>query len=230
MSDGARWLPSSIGLDFRTRLDGGRIGFDPLIRPKILLAFRLTQLTTADWSMERYLVPGPQIDYGHKKFQIGRQKDNAMRRDFLSSVLRLLPGGKNCSKVMCSMIIPCAVYWILPNLGLKKITDDKGPVPIRFEWDDKKTLMPLGEHTSHWSNYLGELIGEMPLYYPSLQKILAERKAAIMTKIGIRMPRLPFGMIPGTKLEPLKISKTGQRAWSYAGSDPGHLLAFEIRW
>ncbi|GKD40206.1 reverse transcriptase domain-containing protein, partial [Tanacetum coccineum] len=70
------------------------------------------------------------------------------------------------------------------NLGLKKITDDKGPVPIRFEWDDKKTLMPLGEHTSHWSNYLGELIGEMPLYYPSLQKILAERKAAIMTKIG----------------------------------------------
>ncbi|GJW00546.1 hypothetical protein Tco_1555797, partial [Tanacetum coccineum] len=24
------------------------------------------------------------------------------------------------------------------NLGLKKITDDKGPVPIRFEWNDKK--------------------------------------------------------------------------------------------
>nr|GEV84562.1 hypothetical protein [Tanacetum cinerariifolium] len=40
------------------------------------------------------------------------------------------------------------------NLGLKKITDDKGPVPIRFEWDDKKTLMPLGDHASHWSNYL----------------------------------------------------------------------------
>ncbi|GJS93983.1 hypothetical protein Tco_0800951 [Tanacetum coccineum] len=53
------------------------------------------------------------------------------------------------------------------NLRLKKITDDKGPVPIRFEWDDKKTMMPLGEHASHWSNYLGELIREMPLYYPS---------------------------------------------------------------
>ncbi|GJY59706.1 hypothetical protein Tco_0459598 [Tanacetum coccineum] len=50
------------------------------------------------------------------------------------------------------------------NLGLKKITDDKGPVPIRFEWDDKKTMMPLGGHASHWSNYLGELIREMPLY------------------------------------------------------------------
>ncbi|GJW58441.1 reverse transcriptase domain-containing protein [Tanacetum coccineum] len=57
------------------------------------------------------------------------------------------------------------------NLGLKKITDDKGPVPIRFEWDDKKTLMPLGDHASHWSNYLGVLIREMPLYYPSWQII-----------------------------------------------------------
>ncbi|GKC87879.1 hypothetical protein Tco_1148528 [Tanacetum coccineum] len=35
------------------------------------------------------------------------------------------------------------------NLGLKKITDDNGPVQIRFEWDDKKTLMPLGDHASH---------------------------------------------------------------------------------
>nr|GEY13727.1 hypothetical protein [Tanacetum cinerariifolium] len=33
------------------------------------------------------------------------------------------------------------------NLGLKKITDDKGPVPIQFEWDDKRTIMPLGDHT-----------------------------------------------------------------------------------
>nr|GEX39573.1 hypothetical protein [Tanacetum cinerariifolium] len=70
------------------------------------------------------------------------------------------------------------------NLGLKKITDDKGLVPIRFEWDDKKTLMPLGDHASHWSNYLKELTREMPLYYYSWQKVPAERKAAIMTKIG----------------------------------------------
>ncbi|GJV60011.1 hypothetical protein Tco_1466111 [Tanacetum coccineum] len=156
------------------------------------------------------------------------------------------------------------------NLGLKKITDDKGLVPIRFEWDDKKTMMPLGDHASHWSNYLGELIREMPLYYPSWQKVPAERKAVILTKIGtqfelkphmqsqrwtdinagiqqhlqklasgndvprtlpqhIGMPNLPFGMIPEIKPEPLKIAKTGQRARSYAGRDPGHLLAFEIR-
>nr|GEY14299.1 DNA-binding pseudobarrel domain-containing protein [Tanacetum cinerariifolium] len=90
------------------------------------------------------------------------------------------------------------------NLGLKKITDDKGSVPIRFEWDDKKTLMPLGEHASHWSNYLGELIREMPLYYPSWQKVSTERKIGIL--------RSRFGMIPGTKPEPLKIAKTGQKS------------------
>ncbi|GJY78226.1 hypothetical protein Tco_0484027 [Tanacetum coccineum] len=71
------------------------------------------------------------------------------------------------------------------NLGLKKITDDKGPVSIRFEWDDKKIMMPLGDHASHWSNYLGELIREIPLYYPSWQKVSAERKATIVTKIGM---------------------------------------------
>nr|GEY29881.1 hypothetical protein [Tanacetum cinerariifolium] len=116
------------------------------------------------------------------------------------------------------------------NLGLKKITNDKGPVPIRFEWDDKKTMMPLGDHASHWSNYLGELIREMPLYYPSWQKVLAKCKAMILTKIRIGKPSLPFGMIPGTKPDPLKIAKTGQRARSYADRDPSHLLAFEIRW
>nr|GEX87887.1 hypothetical protein [Tanacetum cinerariifolium] len=76
------------------------------------------------------------------------------------------------------------------NLGLKKITDDKGPVPIRFEWDNKKTLVPLGEHASHWSNYLRELIREMPLYYPSWQKVPAERKAATLTKIGYQCGHL----------------------------------------
>ncbi|GJS75928.1 hypothetical protein Tco_0725809 [Tanacetum coccineum] len=77
------------------------------------------------------------------------------------------------------------------NLGLKKITDEKGPVPIRFEWDDKKTMMPLGDHASHWSNYLGELIREITLYYPSWQKVPAERKAAILTKIGTQFDLKP---------------------------------------
>nr|GEU82406.1 reverse transcriptase domain-containing protein [Tanacetum cinerariifolium] len=70
------------------------------------------------------------------------------------------------------------------NIGLKKITDDKGPILNQFEWDDKKTKMPLGDHASHWSNYLGKLIREMPLYYPSWKKVSVKRKAAILTKIG----------------------------------------------
>nr|GEY79552.1 hypothetical protein [Tanacetum cinerariifolium] len=77
------------------------------------------------------------------------------------------------------------------HLGLKKITDDKGPVSIWFEWDDKNTMMPLSDHASHWSNYLGELIREMRLYYPSWQKVLAERKAAILTKIGTQFDLKP---------------------------------------
>nr|GEY06845.1 hypothetical protein [Tanacetum cinerariifolium] len=77
------------------------------------------------------------------------------------------------------------------NLGIKKITDDKGPVPIQFEWDNKKPLMPLGDHVSYWSNYLGELIREMPLYYPSWQKVPAERKATIVTKIGTQFDLKP---------------------------------------
>ncbi|GJZ63177.1 RNA-directed DNA polymerase [Tanacetum coccineum] len=71
------------------------------------------------------------------------------------------------------------------------LTDDKGPVSIRFEWDDKKTMMPIGDHVSHWSNYLGELIREMPLYYPSWQHVLAERKAAIVTKIRTQFDLKP---------------------------------------
>nr|GEU56416.1 hypothetical protein [Tanacetum cinerariifolium] len=77
------------------------------------------------------------------------------------------------------------------NLRLKNLIEDKGPVPIRFEWDDKKTLMPLGEHASHWSNYLGELIREMPLYCPSWQKVPAERKATIITKIETQFDLKP---------------------------------------
>ncbi|GKA82475.1 hypothetical protein Tco_0789223 [Tanacetum coccineum] len=42
------------------------------------------------------------------------------------------------------------------NLGLKAITDKSGPVPIWFEFGDRKTLMPPGDHASHWANYLGD--------------------------------------------------------------------------
>nr|GFB22250.1 hypothetical protein [Tanacetum cinerariifolium] len=53
------------------------------------------------------------------------------------------------------------------NLGLKKITNIHGPVSIWFEWNDRETLMPLGDHTAHWANYLRELVRELPMHYPS---------------------------------------------------------------
>ncbi|GJU46178.1 RlpA-like double-psi beta-barrel domain-containing protein [Tanacetum coccineum] len=44
----------------------------------------------------------------------------------------------------------------------------------------------------------------------------------------IRMRRLPFGLIPRTLPGVLKMLETGQRARSYAGRDPGHLLSSKI--
>nr|GFA83381.1 hypothetical protein [Tanacetum cinerariifolium] len=48
------------------------------------------------------------------------------------------------------------------NLELKAITDKSGLIPIRFEVDNRETLMPLGDHVAHWANYLGELVRELP--------------------------------------------------------------------
>ncbi|GJW10261.1 hypothetical protein Tco_1576088 [Tanacetum coccineum] len=44
----------------------------------------------------------------------------------------------------------------------------------------------------------------------------------------IRICILPFGLILRTLPEPLKMLETRQRAQSYAGRDPGHLLSSEI--
>nr|GFA68968.1 hypothetical protein [Tanacetum cinerariifolium] len=69
------------------------------------------------------------------------------------------------------------------NLGLKAITDKSGPVSIRFEVDDRETLMPFGDHAAHWANYLGELVRELPLHYPSWRQMPSEQKAGVMAKI-----------------------------------------------
>nr|GEW66635.1 Gag-Pol polyprotein [Tanacetum cinerariifolium] len=158
---------------------------------------------------------------------------------------------------------------------------------IRFEWNDKETLMPLGDHAAHWANYLGELVKELPMHYPSWRQVPVERKAGVMAKIEnlsasqksirassiickrptmakslhsrqgigfliprprlttwrasdkdvprtfsrqIGMRRLPSRMIRRTLPGLLKITKTGQRARSYADRDPDHLPPSKIRW
>nr|GFA65672.1 acidic leucine-rich nuclear phosphoprotein 32 family member A [Tanacetum cinerariifolium] len=69
------------------------------------------------------------------------------------------------------------------NLPLKEITDTKGPIPIRFEVRDKQALMPHGEHATHWSSYIGEVIRGVPLYHPSWLKVPKERKAMLIADI-----------------------------------------------
>ncbi|GJZ09802.1 hypothetical protein Tco_0544085 [Tanacetum coccineum] len=69
------------------------------------------------------------------------------------------------------------------NLGLKAITDKSGPVPIRFEFGDRETLMPLGKHAALWANYLGELVRELSLHYHSWRQVPTEQKAGVMARI-----------------------------------------------
>ncbi|GJZ80127.1 F-box domain containing protein, partial [Tanacetum coccineum] len=73
---------------------------------------------------------------------------------------------------------------VTQNLSLKEIAVAKGPVSISFEQGDKQTLNPLGPHAAHWSNYIGEVVRSVPLYYPSWEKVPKERKAAIISEIG----------------------------------------------
>ncbi|GKD95757.1 RNA-directed DNA polymerase, eukaryota, nucleotide-binding alpha-beta plait domain protein, partial [Tanacetum coccineum] len=47
-----------------------------------------------------------------------------------------------------------------------------------------EALMPLGDHAAHWANYLGELVRELPLHYPSWRQMSPERKAGVVAKIG----------------------------------------------
>ncbi|GJZ65687.1 hypothetical protein Tco_0622383 [Tanacetum coccineum] len=69
------------------------------------------------------------------------------------------------------------------NLSLKDIVEAKGPVSIHFDVGDKQTLNPLGPHAAHWSNYIGEVVRSVPLYYPSWEKVPKEQKAAIISNI-----------------------------------------------
>ncbi|GJR03420.1 F-box domain containing protein [Tanacetum coccineum] len=70
------------------------------------------------------------------------------------------------------------------NLSLKEVAEAKGSVLIQFDVGDKQTLNPLGPHADHWSNYIGEVIRIVPLYYPSWEKVPKERKAALISNIG----------------------------------------------
>ncbi|GJX66758.1 hypothetical protein Tco_0301101 [Tanacetum coccineum] len=61
--------------------------------------------------------------------------------------------------------------------------DKNGPVSIRFEFGDRETLMPLGDHAAHWANYLEEIVRELSLHHPFWRQVPQEQKARVMAKI-----------------------------------------------
>nr|GFC85500.1 hypothetical protein [Tanacetum cinerariifolium] len=117
------------------------------------------------------------------------------------------------------------------NLRLKAITNKSGPVPIWFEVDDRETLMPLGDHAAHWANYIGELVRELPLHYPSWRQMPPERKAGVVAKIGAALKeRYWFPKEDGSyDLEPIRrgrpshISETDWDAQLAFWNDPKNL-------
>ncbi|GJS72125.1 hypothetical protein Tco_0704966, partial [Tanacetum coccineum] len=69
------------------------------------------------------------------------------------------------------------------NLRLRKITNELGPQPIQFEWKDNGTMLPLGDHSSHWANLLGEIVRDFLMHFGSWHSILPEWKAGVLRKI-----------------------------------------------
>nr|GEV50731.1 hypothetical protein [Tanacetum cinerariifolium] len=108
------------------------------------------------------------------------------------------------------------------NLGLRKITDELCPQPIRFEWKDNGTMLPLGDHSAHWANLLEEIVRVFPMHFCSCASSHRSGRQGSSKRLGINISG--FGLIPRTWPGVLKMLKTEQRTRSYAGRDPKHLL------
>ncbi|GJV43227.1 hypothetical protein Tco_1427763 [Tanacetum coccineum] len=135
-------------------------------------------------------------------------------------------------------------------LRLKKCIDEYGPLKIRFEYNDKGTMLHIDENSARWSNLVGELVREFPMNYSSWHSIEESNRAHIMGRLMVVLDperrvmwkasdpdlpraqgrhngigRLTFGLTLSMLPKPLKI---GQRLRSSTGRDPAHWLFFEI--
>ncbi|GJR62725.1 hypothetical protein Tco_1504887 [Tanacetum coccineum] len=61
-----------------------------------------------------------------------------------------------------------------PNLGGRRAGMMR---PRQETWN-------LSDHTTHWANYLGELVRELPLYHPSWRQVEPKQKAGAVAMIG----------------------------------------------
>ncbi|GJX54679.1 hypothetical protein Tco_0283048 [Tanacetum coccineum] len=102
-----------------------------------------------------------------------------------------------------------------PEPRVKAITDKSGPVPIRFEVNDRETLMPLGDHAAHWANYLSALT-------PVLTSTPPNPTAATKSYAGIQhepCKRIYNGKKAALKRKIWVPEETGLRTWSALDAD-----------
>ncbi|GKE41884.1 hypothetical protein Tco_1469168, partial [Tanacetum coccineum] len=65
------------------------------------------------------------------------------------------------------------------NYELKKAVEKYGIQEIEFEWKDQKTMRHIGDNSSWFGNYIGELVSGFPYHYPSWRDIDATDRAHI---------------------------------------------------
>nr|GEU80258.1 hypothetical protein [Tanacetum cinerariifolium] len=79
-----------------------------------------------------------------------------------------------------------------PKPRVKGHQDKNGPFSIWFDFGDRETLMPLGDHVAHSANYLGELVRELSLHYPSWRQMPPKRKAGVVANIETQFDLRPY--------------------------------------
>ncbi|GJV20618.1 hypothetical protein Tco_1369638 [Tanacetum coccineum] len=71
-------------------------------------------------------------------------------------------------------------YHIFTGCQGREAENPTGPQNIQFEFNDRGTSLPLGDHGAHWSNVLSEIVREFLMHYPSWHKIEPEKKAGVI--------------------------------------------------
>ncbi|GJY91826.1 hypothetical protein Tco_0507608 [Tanacetum coccineum] len=82
-----------------------------------------------------------------------------------------------------------------PVVGVAWATEVRAPEnPIWVAGERAGSIPARRPGTSaaaHWANYLGELVRELPLHYPSWRQVPAEQKAGVMARIGTQFDMRP---------------------------------------
>nr|GEW84458.1 hypothetical protein [Tanacetum cinerariifolium] len=109
------------------------------------------------------------------------------------------------------------------NLRLKKCMDEYGSLKIGFEYNNKETMLHVGQNSTRWSNLVVELARDFPMYYLSWHSIEKSKRAHIMGRLMEEMLRLrdsganTLSGVPYTEEEILALSEIGGGSGSRSG-------------